>query len=313
MRPKILITDKVHPLLPKGLEDLGFDVQYDTSVEMDVLPAILDQYTGIVINSKIRMTPEMIDRGPSLQFIGRLGSGMEIIDVPYATSKGIACLNSPEGNRDAVAEHAIGMLLAFNNHLLRADEEVKKKEWNREANRGTEIKGKTLGIIGLGNTGSCVAKKMSSWELNIISYDKYRPNSDQELPFVQRVNLEDILNQADIITLHLPLTAETRHLVNRSFFQKCKKSPVLINTSRGEVVNTYDLLEALENNWIKGACLDVFENEKPGYYSRSEEELYCRLFEHKNLIVSPHIAGWTHESLEKIASVLLEKIKNVVC
>ena len=313
MKPKILITDKVHPLLPQGLEKLGFDVQYDTSVEMDVLPGMLDQFTGIIINSKIRMTPDIIDRGTKLQFIGRLGSGMEIIDVPYATSKGIACLNSPEGNRDAVAEHAIGMLLAFNNHLLNADAEVRRKEWNREANRGGEIKGKTLGIIGLGNTGSSVAKKMSSWELNIISYDKYRPNSDQELPFVKRVNLEDILNQADIITLHLPLTAETRHLVNRSFFQKCKKSPVLINTSRGEVVNTYDLLEALENNWIKGACLDVFENEKPGHYSRSEEELYSRLFEHKNLIVSPHIAGWTHESLEKIASVLLEKIKNVVC
>lgn len=313
MKPKILITDKVHPLLPSGLEEMGFDVQYDTSVDMEVLPDILSQFTGIVINSKIKMTADVIDRGKQLKFIGRLGSGMEIIDVPYARERGIACLNSPEGNRDAVAEHAIGMLLALNNHLLRADAEVRKMEWNREANRGTEVKGKTLGIIGLGNTGSCVAKKMSAWELNIISYDKYRLDSAQELPFVQRVNLEDILNQADIITLHLPLTSETRHLVNRSFFQKCKKSPVLINTSRGEVINTYDLLEALDNNWIKGACLDVFENEKPSQYSKAEEEMYIRLFEHKNLIVSPHIAGWTHESLERIASVLLEKIKNVVC
>lgn len=313
MKAKILITDKVHEILPLGLESLGFDVLYDTSIDMDRLPDIIDEYTGIVINSKILMTPEIIDRASKLRFIGRLGSGMEIIDVPYATSRGIACLNSPEGNRDAVAEHAIGMLLALNNKLLQADAEVRRLEWNREENRGTEIKGKTLGIIGLGNTGSCVAKKMSSWELKIISYDKYRTEYGPEWDFVQRVTLEDILNEADIITLHLPLTLETRHLIDRDFLQKCKKQPVLINTSRGSIVKTEDLVEALDKKWIKGACLDVFENEKPSNYSNGEKALYEHLFIHNNLIVSPHIAGWTHESLEKIASVLLEKIKNVVC
>lgn len=313
MKQKILITDKVHHLLPQGLEELGFDVLYDTSIGMEQLPDIIAGYTGVVINSKIKMTRAIIDKAVQLKFIGRLGSGMEIIDVPYARSKGITCINSPEGNRDAVAEHAIGMLLALNNNLIVADAEVRKMEWHREKNRGVELKGKTLGIIGLGNTGSSVAKKMSSWELKIISYDKYRTDYGSELDFVERVTLEDILNQADVITLHLPLTDETRHMVDRTFLQKCKKMPVLINTSRGSVVKTEDLLEALEKNWISGACLDVFENEKPSNYSIGEKALYESLFMHNNLIVSPHIAGWTHESLEKIASVLLEKIKNVVC
>ena len=313
MKQKILITDKVHNLLPQGLEEMGFEVLYDTGIGMEQLPDIIATYTGVVINSKIKMTPAIIDKAVQLKFIGRLGSGMEIIDVPYATSKGIACINSPEGNRDAVAEHAIGMLLALNNKLIQADAEVRKMVWHREKNRGVELKGKTLGIIGLGNTGSCVAKKMSSWELKIISYDKYRTDYGPELDFVERVTLEDILNRADVITLHLPLTDETRHLVDRTFLQKCKKIPVLINTSRGSVVKTEDLLEALEKKWISGACLDVFENEKPSNYSIGEKAMYESLFMHNNLIVSPHIAGWTHESLEKIASVLLEKIKNVVC
>jgi D-3-phosphoglycerate dehydrogenase / 2-oxoglutarate reductase len=313
MLKKILITDKVHPLLIDGLKDIGYEITYDTTVDMSILPSIIHQYEGMVINSKIRMYKETIDLAPNLKFIARLGSGMEIIDVNYAKSKGIVPINSPEGNRNAVAEHAIGMMLAFSNNLIIANEEVKNFEWQREKNRGFELKGKTLGIIGLGNTGECLAKKLSSWELNILSYDKYRVDYGPELAFVQKVDLQDILNEADVITLHLPLNEDTKHMVNRDFLQKCKNKPLIVNTSRGEVVKTEDLINAIDKQIIFGACLDVFENEKVESYTDYEKMMYARLFQNKNILVSPHIAGWTKESLEGIASVLLEKIKKAVC
>lgn len=309
MGKKVLITDKVHDLLVDGMQSLGFEVHYDTSVDMNVLEGIIHEYDGIIINSKIKMMQPMIDRGIKLKFIARLGSGMEIIDVNYARSKGIAAINSPEGNRNAVAEHAIGMLLGLANKLYKANAEVKNFIWNREENRGFELEGKTMGIIGLGNTGEMVAKKMSSWQLNILSYDKYRAHYGPELSFVSRVNLEDILNEADIITLHLPLTQETKYLVDKNFLQMCRKKPVIINTSRGEVVKTEDLIEAIQKNLISGACLDVFENEKAETYTESEKRMYQQLFDFENVVVSPHIAGWTKESLEKIAKVTLDKIK----
>jgi D-3-phosphoglycerate dehydrogenase len=306
---KVLITDKVHAIAIESIEKMGYEVHYDTHITMDSLAHIISNYTGMIINSKIKMNRAMIDLGINLKFIGRLGSGMEIIDVPYAKSKGIHVLNSPEGNRDAVAEHAIGMMLAFANNLLIADDEVKNMHWHREKNRGFEIGGKTIGIIGLGHTGSCFAKKMSSWNTTLLSYDKYRSEYGPELDYIKRVDIEDILIESDIITLHLPLTEETHHMVDIKFLQKCRKRPLLINTSRGEIIHTRDLIFALQNNIIRGACLDVFENEKVDTYTKEEEACYKELFDQKNVIVSPHIAGWTHESLYKIASVLVEKIR----
>lgn len=312
MRGKILITDKVHQLLIDGLTGLDFEVKYDTSVDMNVLSDIIADYDGIIINSKIRMMKDMIDRGQKLKFIARLGSGMEIIDVAYAKMKGITPINSPEGNRNAVAEHAIGMLLALSNNLYKSNAEVKKLIWKREENRGFELSGKTIGIIGLGNTGECVAKKLSCWHLNILSFDKYRQEYGPDLDFVTRVNLQDILYEADFITLHLPLTDETKYLVNMEFLQKCKKKPIIVNTSRGEIVNTRDLIFALHHNFVNGACLDVFENEKADSYTESELQMYNELFAFENVVVSPHIAGWTKESLEEIARVTLEKIKGTM-
>jgi D-3-phosphoglycerate dehydrogenase len=309
MKGKILITDKVHHLLIDGLRDIGFDVVYDTSIDMLSLGNIIHEYYGIIINSKIKMMKEMIDKGVNLKFIARLGSGMEIIDTSYAISKNIVPINSPEGNRNAVAEHAIGMLLSLTNNICKANHEVKNFNWQREKNRGYELQGKTLGIIGLGNTGESLAKKLSSWQINIISYDKYRLNYSDDLSFVTRVNLDDILESSDFISLHLPLTQETKYLVNGEFLQKCRKKPIIINTSRGEIINTQDLIFALENGDISGACLDVFENEKVETYTESEKKMYHKLYHFENVIVSPHIAGWTHESLEKIALVTLNKIK----
>jgi D-3-phosphoglycerate dehydrogenase len=309
---KVLITDKVHPLLIEGLEELGYHVDYDTSVDMNILPHIIHLYEGIVINSKIKMNKEIIDLGLNLKFIGRLGSGMEIIDKAYALSKGIAAVNSPEGNRNAVAEHAVGMILAIYNNLWRSHNEVKNFVWNREQNRGLEIKGKTIGIIGLGHTGEQFARKFQSWDCTILTYDKYRTDYPKDLDFIKHVSLDLMQQEADIISFHLPLNDETKHFCNTDFLKACKKQPLIVNTSRGNVVETSALIDALEKNTIFGACIDVFENENPASFSQDEILMYSKLYSFDNVILSPHIAGWTKESLEGIASVLLEKIKIAV-
>lgn len=306
--PRVLITDYVHDDLINGLKDRGYSVDYDTKTDMDSLKETIHNYTGVVINSKIKMHREMIDKGEQLQFIGRLGSGLEIIDLPYAAEKGIHVLNTPSGNNNAVAEHAMGMLLTLSNNLLRADREVRQNIWHREKNRGWELKGKTIGIIGFGHTGSQFARKLSSWELNLISYDKYKEDLGKDFSFVSQVRLEDILNRSDIISLHLPLTEETHHMVNEDFLSRCKDNVVIVNTSRGKVVDTESLVKALESGKVKGACLDVFENERPHTYSLSETNTYTRLHNMENVVLSPHIAGWTSESLRNIARVLLNKI-----
>jgi D-3-phosphoglycerate dehydrogenase / 2-oxoglutarate reductase len=306
---KILITDKVHPLLIDGLKEMGYAVNYDTSVDMSTLPSIIHEYQGAVINSKIVMSKEVIDLAPNLKFIGRLGSGMEIIDVPYAKSKGIAPINSPEGNRNAVAEHAIGMILAFYNHLFRANAEVKNLTWHREENRGLEMKNRTVGIIGFGHTGSTLAKKLQTWEMTILAHDKYVEDFGEASNYVQKASIAQIQQEADIISFHLPLNKETKHFASGTFFEDCKKNPLIVNTSRGNVIETNTLIKALESKSILGACLDVFENEKASSYTEVEVEMYRKLYSFSNVLVSPHIAGWTAESLERIASVLLDKIK----
>ncbi|MFT6335967.1 MAG: D-3-phosphoglycerate dehydrogenase [Halioglobus sp.] len=304
---KALVTDYVHPSLISGLEDRGYKVDYDASVNMSNLPDFIHKYELVVINSKIKMFPDLIDKASQLKFICRLGSGLEIIDLEHAAKKGIQVINTPSGNNNAVAEHAMGMLLTLANNIIQADKEVRDFQWNRERNRGWELKGKTVGIIGFGHTGGQFAKKLSSWELDVISYDKYRDDYGAEWGFVERVALEDILNRSDIISLHLPLTEEVQHLVNEKFINRCKDKVIIINTSRGKVIKTIDLVKALENGKVGGACLDVFENEKPHTYSNSETNTYTRLNALHNTVLSPHVAGWTHESLENIAKVMLQK------
>lgn len=305
---KILITDHVHPLLVDGLVAAGAQVDYDTSVDNSRLDKVAENYDGIIINSKIIMDRARIDRAQRLRFIGRLGSGLEIIDVPYARKKGISVYNSPEGNRNAVAEHEFAMILCLLNNLIRADREVRNFTWDREKNRGTELRGKTVGIIGLGHTGSSFAEKLSPWRLKVISYDKYRKRYPASLRFVEKTGLDAVLSESDIISLHVPLTDETTHLVDRDFLSRCKDGVIISNTSRGRVVDTAALVEGLENGKVGGACLDVFENEKPETFDREETRLYKRLYKMDNAVLSPHIAGWTHESLEGIAEVLLQKI-----
>lgn len=311
---KILITDKVHPLLIEGLRQLGHEVVYDTSVTLDILPDHLAKLDGIIINSKILMDEKMIDLGENLRFIARLGSGMEIIDVPYAKSKSIYVINTPDGNCDAVAEHAIGMMLAFANNLIKANAEVKDFDWRREENRGFELGGKTIGIIGMGHTGSALARKLRGFEMKILGVDKYKNKEDyfEGCEHVVASSLEEILQKADIISFHLPLSRETNHYADSSFFAQAIKKPLIVNTSRGNVIHTSELLKALEQKIIKGACLDVFENEKPKSFSQEEKELYGKLYDLENTILSPHIAGWTHESLEKIARLTLNRIQKAL-
>ena len=308
---KVLITDYVHDRLISGMTELGFTVSYDQNFDPSKLENVVGELSGIVINSKIKMTRTIIESAPHLKFIGRLGSGLEIIDLEAAKEKDIAVFNTPSGNCDAVAEHAIGMLLMLNNNLMRADQQVRQKHWDREGNRGIELMGKTLGIIGLGHTGRSMARKLSGWALDIIYYDPYVLENPKDYDYLSKVSLETLCSEADIISLHVPLTEETKGMVNRELLTNLTKKPVLINTSRGKVVDTQALVYALEQRLIRGACLDVFENEKPHTFTSEEDQLYNRLYAFENVILSPHIAGWTHESLFKIADGLVEKIKKL--
>lgn len=306
---KILITDKVHELLVDGLKKDGHEVIYNTAVSMNDLASFLPSLDGIIINSKIIMNKTMIDLASKLLFIARLGSGMEIIDVLYAKEKEIMCINTPDGNCDAVAEHAIGMLLAFANNLVRANSEVKSMIWNREANRGFELMGKSIGIIGVGHTGSALAKKLRGFGMEIYGYDKYKTDFGADMDHVFVSTLGEIQSKCDIISFHLPLSDETKYMVNSKFLHLCRNKPVIINTSRGNVINTQDLLSALQSCVVSAALLDVFENEKVNTYNKNELEIYDRLFSLQNVLVSPHIAGWSKESLERISQLTLQRIR----
>jgi D-3-phosphoglycerate dehydrogenase len=310
---RVLITDDCHPLLMESLAELGFSCDFRPDITLEETRAVIAGYEGLIINSKILVDRSFLDLAVQLRFVGRLGSGMEIVDRPYATLRGVAVFSSPEGNRNAVAEQALGMLLTLSNHLLRADREVRQKIWLREANRGWELKGKTIGIIGFGHTGSQFAKKLAGMEMKVLAFDRYLNDYSEGMPWVLEVDsLEVIIERADIISLHLPLTAETKHLVHADFIQKCKPGFILINTSRGACVDTASVVAGLRSGQIGGACLDVYENEKPATYSEQESIIYEALFGFENVVVTPHIAGWTQDSKRLLAETLLKKIKGVL-
>lgn len=309
---KILITDHVHSLLIDGLQQIGYECDYRPAIQTKEVFDIIHNYIGLVINSKIKVDKAMFDQAASLKFVGRLGSGMEIVDLKYAQQKDIAILRSPEGNRNAVAEHAMGMLLALNNKLLVADREVRNFHWDREGNRGLELEGKTIGIIGFGNTGRALAEKLAGWNVKVLAYDKYKEGYVDDLPFVQEVQMETIQEQVDILSLHIPLTSETKYLVDDGFIEKFNKPIILINTARGPIVQTEYLIKMLKSGKLKGACLDVFENEKTATYTEQERVMYSELFQLENTVLSPHVAGWTQESKQKLAEILLTRIKSTL-
>lgn len=309
---RVYITDDVHPLLIEGLTELGYRIDYAPKVPLSTVRKKIKHYDGIIINSKVLMDRAMLDAAIKLKFIGRLGSGLEIIDLAYAKKKGVKVFRAPAGNSNAVGEHAVGMLLALANNLIKSDLEVKSMIWDREGNRGFELKGKTVGIIGFGHTGSQFARKLKGFQTKIVVYDKYRQRLPDEFRSVARVrNLDTLLSKADVLSFHLPLTDETIGFFDDEKLRSCKDGVILLNTSRGAVIPTSVLIMGLETKKIGGACLDVFENEKPKTYSAQELEMYKKLFAMPNVVVSPHVAGWTFRSKRKLSEILLRQIKRI--
>jgi D-3-phosphoglycerate dehydrogenase / 2-oxoglutarate reductase len=307
---KVLFVDDAHPVLKAELTAMGFSCDEFTGSTAADCRFVISDYFGAVIRSKITFDAAMLDAASQLRFIARVGAGMESIDIEYATQKGIVCFNSPEGNRDAVAEHALGMLLSLLNNLNRADAEVRKGIWRREANRGIEIKDKTIGIIGYGNMGGAFAQRLKGFGCKILAYDKYKSGFSDE--FVTECEMETIYTETDILSLHVPLTAETRYLVDENYINRFVKNFWLINTSRGPVVNTAALVDALKSGKVNGAALDVLEYEKSSFEAMDAEafpEPLKQLVAFDNVILSPHIAGWTVESKYKLAKVLADKIR----
>ena len=303
---KILQLDKNHPLISEQLTAKGFVVEEDHSSTYDeVLEKIID-YQGIIIRSRIPLDKNFLTRASHLKFIARVGAGMENIDIETAENLGIKLINSPEGNRDSVAEHVVGMLLILMNRLFIASNEVKNGIWKREENRGDELLGKTFGIIGYGNMGKATAKRLSSFGVEVIFHD-ILPNLSDE--FATQVSLEELQKRADILSLHIPLTDETHYLVDEDFISKMDKNFYFINTARGKNLKTKALVEAIESGKVLGACLDVLEYEKSSFENLEIENQDLKyLLDSEKVIVTPHIGGWTHQSKEKLAQVIVDKI-----
>jgi D-3-phosphoglycerate dehydrogenase len=305
-----LITDTVPIAFQKGLEEMGFQAIIEHDISREKLLKILPDFEGIVTSTHVKLDKEAISIAEKLKYILRPGSGLDNIDLEFAASKKILVLNSPEGNKDAVAEHAIGLLLALLNYIPRAFEEVKKYIWERKKNTGTEIKGKIIGIIGFGNTGSAFAKKLQGFEARLLGYDKERKGFG--LPYIEEVEMEKIFEEADIVSLHIPLNKENRHLVNREFISRFKKPFYLLNTSRGKIADTQAITEGLESGKILGAALDVLENERFSHYTEAEKKQFERLLSAENVLITPHIAGWTKEARERIFMKVLEKFRETI-
>jgi D-3-phosphoglycerate dehydrogenase len=304
----VLIIDEMHPSIVPLLEREGFKVDYRPEIHREEILQIISTYNGLVIRSKTPMDRTLLDLAEKLQFIARAGAGLDKIDIEYLDEKQIQLFHAAEGNMDAVGEHAIGGLLAIFNHINKADSEVKKGIWKREENRGEELKGKTVGIIGYGNMGSAFAKKLRGFEVQVMAYDKYKSGFGDE--YVKESSFEDLADQVDVLSLHVPLTSETKNFLNLDVLRKFRKPIYLINTARGEIISFVTLNQALETGIIKGAVLDVLENEKFKTYTSDQQREFEQLASRENVIFSPHIAGWTFQSYKRINEVLVQKIKS---
>lgn len=306
----ILFLDSTHHILEDGLKALDHNLHFNYSGTAEEVATQLSTMDGLIIRSRMPVNAELLQQATNLKFIARFGAGLENIDVAYAKKRNIICLRAPEGNRDAVGEHAMGMLLSLFNNLNRADAEVRRGIWKRKENQGVELQGKTVGIIGYGYMGSAFVDRLQGFDCKILIYDKYK--TQYAPPWAFETSLRAIFEDADVLSLHVPLTNETRMLVNRDFLLQFRKPIYLMNTARGQVVETAALVEALKSKKVLGACLDVLEYEKSSFENlfslHQLPEPLAYMLQADNVVLTPHIAGWSHESFAKMADVLLEKI-----
>jgi len=302
--PKILIVDDLHPIFKTKAIALGYEVHDRPQISREETIAIVADYTGIAVRTKFRIDQALMDAAPSLKFVARAGAGLDNIDQAYALTKNIALINAPEGNRDAVGEHATGLLLALMNKFQMAGAKIRQGIWDREGSRGWELKGKTVGIIGYGFMGQSFARKLAGFEVNVIAYDKYKTGFSDA--YAREVSMEEIVKHSDVLSLHVPLTTETRQLVDEEYLFHFKKPIFFINTARGEVVNTHAVLSAIKTQRILGAGLDVLEVEK--FPALGTQDWYEELIATDNVILTPHVGGWTLDSYRKISEVLAEKL-----
>jgi D-3-phosphoglycerate dehydrogenase len=308
-RGKVLIAAPVHEVLIRGLSDAGYELILAEKITQATAPELIGDCAGVVTSTRLHLDRSLLDKATHLEWIGRMGSGMEVVDVSYATQKGIRCVSSPEGNSNAVAEHAMGLLLALNKRIVISNNELKDGTWEREGNRGTELEGKTIGIIGFGHTGRAFAKKLMGFDMKILVYDKYKQD---EMPgYVAHTTLQAIQQEADIISFHVPLQADTIHYFNEKFISDMNKGFTLLNTSRGIVADVNAIRKGLDNGKIKAAGLDVWEEEPLEQMSIEMRTKLDEIIKMPQVIVTPHIAGYSFEALFKMSKVLLEKIVSI--
>ncbi len=299
--------DDLHPAFKEKALSLGYEVHDRPEITREETLSIIAAYTGIAVRTKFRIDGELLSRADALTFVARAGAGLDNIDAAFAEGRQVRLINAPEGNSDAVGEHAIGLLLALMNKFRKADQQVRDGVWDREGNRGYELKGKTIGLIGYGFMGQKMARKLAGFEVDVIAYDKYKTGFSDA--YAREVSMEEIVKHSDVLSLHIPLTKETRQMVNEEYFFHFKKPIFFINTARGEIVHTPSLLKAISEGKMRGAGLDVLETER--FPSLAEQAWYEALTASDQVLLTPHVAGWTFDSYRKISEVLGQKLMEI--